>query len=260
MMSGSTTPKKITKSRKPTDLTNQRFGKLVALEPTDLRKNGYTVWRCKCDCGNEALVPSRLLKNGCTKSCGCVPKSHRFEDLTGQRFGKLIVDHMVQERKAGHIQWFCHCDCGGTVITTTSQLNSCNRKSCGCLFRPPLKDWVGKRFGKLVVTSDEGKWDGKHHWHCICDCLANPKFSPYYVEGTCLKNIRNKKTLNINNTSGVRGVHPGSKGGWVAEIVFKGKTKYLGKYDTVEEAADARREAEKVYDEILLKYGMEPQT
>ena len=35
------------------NLTNQRFGNLVALEPTDFRaSDGCIQWRCKCDCGN----------------------------------------------------------------------------------------------------------------------------------------------------------------------------------------------------------------
>ena len=266
------------KPRGQADLKNARFGKLTALEPTDIRKNGYTVWRCRCDCGNVTLVPSRYLRNGWRTDCGCVV-TKRYEDLTGQRFGKLVVDHVMPERKDGKVQWFCQCDCGGTVIPTTSQLKSGNQKSCGCLFRPPLKDWIGKRFDKLTVTAYDGKRGGLHYWKCLCDCgnetvvgqtnllrghtrscgcLSDPRHSEYYVEGTCLKNIQNKHKLYKNNTSGVRGVYSIRHGVWGAQIGFKGKTKHLGRYDSIEEATEARREAEEVYDEILRKYGMEP--
>lgn len=34
------------------DITGQRFGKLVALKPTDKRDCGSIVWECQCDCGN----------------------------------------------------------------------------------------------------------------------------------------------------------------------------------------------------------------
>ena len=54
------------------DLTNQRFGKLVALEPTELRKRGRVVWKCICDCGNEAYVVATDLVKDNTKSCGCM--------------------------------------------------------------------------------------------------------------------------------------------------------------------------------------------
>ena len=38
------------------DLTGQRFGRLVVLERCGVSKNGYVLWRCKCDCGNDALT------------------------------------------------------------------------------------------------------------------------------------------------------------------------------------------------------------
>lgn len=54
------------------DLTGQRFGKLLALEPTLERKYNCIVWKCQCDCGNLVFVASGNLKSGTTKSCGCL--------------------------------------------------------------------------------------------------------------------------------------------------------------------------------------------
>ena len=53
------------------DLTNKRFGRLVAvsLEPA---KAGRTMWKCVCDCGNETTTNSERLKKGHTRSCGCL--------------------------------------------------------------------------------------------------------------------------------------------------------------------------------------------
>lgn len=53
-------------------LYDQRFGKLVAKEPAGYDNRKRIVWRCECDCGNEAFVNSCYLKNGHTKSCGCL--------------------------------------------------------------------------------------------------------------------------------------------------------------------------------------------
>lgn len=60
-------------SRPYRDLTGQRFGKLVALEPTDKRRNTSIVWLCQCDCGNTKEIASDHLtrKKYPTKSCGC---------------------------------------------------------------------------------------------------------------------------------------------------------------------------------------------
>ena len=53
------------------DLTNQRFGKLVALYPTEKRQQRSIVWHCICDCGNEVNITSKNLTYGSSQSCGC---------------------------------------------------------------------------------------------------------------------------------------------------------------------------------------------
>ncbi len=54
------------------NLTGKRFGKLVAVEPTNKRYGGgVVIWKCRCDCGKECEIPSTHLKDGTTKSCGC---------------------------------------------------------------------------------------------------------------------------------------------------------------------------------------------
>lgn len=54
------------------DLTGQRFGRLVAIEPTSARVDKKIVWRCVCDCGAEHHATSVSLRSGNTKSCGCI--------------------------------------------------------------------------------------------------------------------------------------------------------------------------------------------
>ena len=54
------------------DITGQRFGNLIAINPTDARVHGSVVWNCLCDCGNYKQVPTDRLVNGNTKSCGCL--------------------------------------------------------------------------------------------------------------------------------------------------------------------------------------------
>ena len=65
------------------DLTGQRFGRLVVLgrASNKIRKNGRakTMWRCKCDCGNEKVINAESLKSGATKSCGCLNAEMRSQ-------------------------------------------------------------------------------------------------------------------------------------------------------------------------------------
>lgn len=62
------------------DLTNQRFGKLIALYRSELvNENGQYVWHCRCDCGNEIDVVNGNLQSGCTQSCGCLKSKGEAE-------------------------------------------------------------------------------------------------------------------------------------------------------------------------------------
>lgn len=57
------------------NITNQRFGKLIALYPCDYKKTSSIIWHCRCDCGNECDVESYNLRKGLTQSCGCISSS-----------------------------------------------------------------------------------------------------------------------------------------------------------------------------------------
>ena len=72
------------------DITGQRFGRLMAVSPTDARESGRVVWLCLCDCGNNHYVQSNSLLTGKTKSCGCLNLETRVTSNTkhGQGGGR----------------------------------------------------------------------------------------------------------------------------------------------------------------------------
>lgn len=52
-----------------------KFNKLYAIRDTGKRnKSGNSIWLFKCDCGNEKEIVFTQVKNGYTKSCGCLQK------------------------------------------------------------------------------------------------------------------------------------------------------------------------------------------
>ena len=116
------------------DIAGQRFGKLVAIEPTKERKYGYVMWRCRCDCGNEKYVAAGNLVSGGVKSCGCGHK----KNLTGQRFGRLTAVEPTEKRRGSSVVWKCQCDCGNESLVRADSLVRGNTKSCGCLRRKTL--------------------------------------------------------------------------------------------------------------------------
>lgn len=122
------------------DITGQRFGNLVALHPTGETQNTHSVWACQCDCGNIVYVRSCSLQSGNTQSCGCkinAPRITARNDITGRRFGSLVVLEATDIRERGFIVWKCKCDCGNTVTVRSDFLKNGKTESCGCLKRQP---------------------------------------------------------------------------------------------------------------------------
>lgn len=56
----------------------------------------------------------------------------KFIDLTGQRFGKLVVAGQSERTPKGKIRWDCLCDCGNRHNVATCHLKSGAIKDCGC--------------------------------------------------------------------------------------------------------------------------------
>lgn len=67
---------------KEKDLTGIRSGRLVALAPTgrfDRWRSRY--WLCACDCGTQKEIHARAIRQGLTKSCGCLLAEHCRRNL-----------------------------------------------------------------------------------------------------------------------------------------------------------------------------------
>jgi hypothetical protein len=55
-----------------------------------------------------------------------------LRDLTGQKFGRLLVIERYRCVRGPHPAWSCLCDCGRTHIVTGNNLVRARVKSCGC--------------------------------------------------------------------------------------------------------------------------------
>ena len=117
----------------------------------------------------------------------------KFIDLTGQRFGRLVVIERVERPSTVKFgtYWKCQCDCGNKINANSSNLKSGSICSCKCLSKEnksKYEDLTGKKFGKLFVikyvTKDK---HGHRMWLCQCDCGSET-----IVEGHNLKSGRQK--------------------------------------------------------------------
>lgn len=126
------------KGRTPHNYVGERIGQLIVLEELDahVTPNGtkQRVVKCRCDCGNVFTVglSSAQKSKKCRK---CLSKERRI-DITGKRFGKLVVLSMADDyiSPTGHrlSQCKCLCDCGNTTIISMSSLVTGSSQSCGC--------------------------------------------------------------------------------------------------------------------------------
>lgn len=85
------------------DEVGNRYGKLVVLEKDEelsITKH-RAHWLCKCDCGNFKIVSSKCLRDGKTKSCGCILSAgeeetarllYKYNQKFISQYGVLIGD------------------------------------------------------------------------------------------------------------------------------------------------------------------------
>jgi hypothetical protein len=64
-----------TRGKIATDMTGQRFGKVVVRERSSLR-GAHAYWLVRCDCGTEKVVSGSELRRGLRTSCGCGIRTH----------------------------------------------------------------------------------------------------------------------------------------------------------------------------------------
>lgn len=257
------------------------FGKLTVTSDTGKRKNGYIIWNCVCDCGGSIELDVRTIQRRTVRDCGCETKVKPGQkDITGLRFGKLTALYPASGRGCdGDLIWHCKCDCGGEIDAPLHQLRAGYRKSCGCLWHPPLKKYIGRRFGHLTVLEYAGKRSGLHQWRCLCDCgnetvvgqtnlqsgktkscgclqAETARDNLKLVDGTSVTMLEAvKKHLMSTNTSGYTGVYFDKRTRkWVARITFKRKDYSLGSYDKIEDAVKARKRGEEMHDDFLGWY------
>lgn len=97
-----------------------------------------------------------------------------FQDLTGQRFGKLLVVARANS-KNGRVVWKCKCDCGATVEVYAYSLKSGNTTSCGC-FRRYRAATTGLVHGETQKTRLYSIWNNMKERCYGVNCKDYPDY------------------------------------------------------------------------------------
>ena len=147
----------------------------------------------------------------------------RTHDITGNRYGSLVVLYPVSKQRedGSAVVWRCRCDCGKETNVVQSSLVAGIKKSCGCL-KEKTRQNLSEQFEM--------------------------------VDGTCVEWLRDRKRR-ADNKTGCKGVFKKKNGKYAASIGFKKKVFHIGTYETLKQAVEARKEAEdRIYGSFLESY------
>lgn len=206
-------------------------GNLLVKEQRNEKINGK--WRiyfyCECFCGNKKWMRADNVTSGRVNSCGCLGKTpyigKKVSDKSRLTVIKDIGVYKYPSGKGSCRIYKCLCDCGKEVEVLGNNLTQTN--SCGCI-------------------NDENR----------AKMIPEERFG--IIEHTSITMLSSNK-IATNNTSGIKGVsYHKQKNKWTSRLSFKGKSYWLGAYNTIEEATTARKIAEeKLYGDFLKWYAKE---
>lgn len=219
------------------DLTGQRFGRLEVLRFYGTDEGGQARWECRCDCGNVRDFAATHLKRGSTKSCGCYQRElaakRRREGR--KRNSYRIVGDIAYVKLSNRDEEFI-CDLADWEKAREYTWN----KTTHGYVRTSITLENGKRkeirFHGLVMNPAEGMLVD----HIDGDKLNNRRSNLRLVAP--LVNLQNRHTT--RGKTGIIGVRQFPSGRYGAQVKTGGQTFYLGRFDTLEEAAAARRRKE----------------
>ena len=79
----------------------------------------------------------------------------RFKDLTGERFGRLVVVERAPATDTHNSHWKCICDCGMSTTVCRPDLVQGNTRSCGCLHKE-ITSQTSKKYNQTHGESSCG--------------------------------------------------------------------------------------------------------
>jgi hypothetical protein len=196
------------------DISGNRYGKLVVIK-RDVKKSKPTYWLCKCDCGTIKSIRGSHLKAGKISSCGC----SQYQNIHGK----------CNSRE--YNSW-------GTMIQRCTNHGNPNYKNYGARGISVCKRW----YDFTAFYQDMGKRPPN-------TSLERKNNNLGYYPSNCVWATRNEQNRNTRlrktNKTGYKGVSwSRERRKFVSQISVNGKTIALGRFKKIEDAINARKNAE----------------
>jgi hypothetical protein len=150
---------------------NKKGYKCISGDTINVKWNdtpSYYNIECKCD---KCLIFYTLKKStlttqkhpGLCKSCSSQQSKYStLNDLSGQKFKKLIVVELYNNIPGGEKYWKCLCDCGNIKITSGRSLKNNKTTSCGCYYKEVVKNIIVPKLiksNKTRIGEKHPNWD-----------------------------------------------------------------------------------------------------
>lgn len=215
-------------------IIGETYGYIKVLSLAD---RPYRAYNCRClKCCRDIVLDGysvhRSAETGCSECKRAESAKSKALEYIGHRFGHLLVKEYVglkarkdDTRIYRYSVVVCECDCGNVAEYPLSRLLAGQAKTCDKCSKKNLD--LGRQLIKETAAG-----------------------------GTSPITLSPKRKVNKNSTTGARGVsYETRRGKYRAYINFKRKQYYLGSYDKIEDAIEARKIAEKkIYGDFLRWY------
>lgn len=204
----------------------------------------------------------------------------KFIDRVGLRYGRLTVVKRAGTDNLKKPLWECLCDCGVTTFVNSSSLGSGNTTSCGCYLKERITKhggWKNASYNtwRAMIrrchntnSKDYYRYGGKgvsvcERWHTYQNFVADmgepvgdetiDRIDTYgnYEPNNCrwagVKTQNRNLRIRENSKTGVTGVSITNSGTYMAKVTVGKKSFYSKCFKSLEEAAAARKELERLH-------------
>lgn len=202
-------------------MIGERFGRWTVIGNAEPSRTGLPRWECRCDCGVTRNVRRAHLRNGASQSCGCLKRElsisrrtthgHTSNRKASPEYRSWL--HMLQ--RSTNPNNHRYSDYGGRGITVCESWLSFENFLSDMGPRPSRKHSIDRKNNELGY------------------CKANCRWATLTQQA---HNTRKRR----NNTSGSTGVcWRKDTHDWMAYITSNGKRRYLGHFNSLDEATAA---------------------